>query len=59
MAFTFKLEHEDGTPADPPMFTSAVPDWRPGNTVELGRKTLRVIDVRDDSDGAVLIVEPA
>jgi hypothetical protein len=59
MAFTFKLEHEDGTPADPPMFTSAVPDWRPGNTVELGRKTLRVIEVRDDSDGAVLIVEPA
>jgi hypothetical protein len=58
MAFTFKLELEDGTPADPPKFTSAVPNWRPGHTVQLGRKTLRVIEVRDESDGAVLVVEP-
>jgi hypothetical protein len=34
--FFFKLEHEDGTPADPPKFTSAVPDWRPGHTVQSG-----------------------
>jgi hypothetical protein len=26
--FTFKLEHEDGTPADPPTFRTAVPNWR-------------------------------
>jgi hypothetical protein len=28
MAFTFKLEHEDGTPADPPTLHAAVPNWR-------------------------------
>jgi len=27
MAFTFKLEHEDGTPADPPVLHPAVPNW--------------------------------
>jgi hypothetical protein len=25
MAFTFKLEHEDGTPADPPVLHTAAP----------------------------------
>jgi hypothetical protein len=30
--FTFKLEHEDGTPADPPTLKAAVPDWRAGNS---------------------------
>jgi hypothetical protein len=28
MAFTFKLEHPDGAPADPPTLRSAVPNWR-------------------------------
>jgi hypothetical protein len=56
--FSFKLEHEDGTPADPPTLHTAVPNWQAGDTIPLGRdKTLRVIDVRDDSDGAVLVVE--
>jgi hypothetical protein len=59
MAFVFKLELADGTPADPPTFTSAVPDWRPGHTVQIGRRTLRVIDVREDADGALLVVEAA
>jgi hypothetical protein len=52
-----KLEHEDGTPADPPTLHTAVPNWSPGDTIPLGHRTLRVIDVRDESDGVVLVVE--
>jgi hypothetical protein len=26
--FTYRLEHDDGTPADPPTLASAVPNWR-------------------------------
>ena len=64
MAFQFRLEHDDGTPADPPTLKTAVPDWRPGDTIPLGReKTLRVKDtrLRENSDGdpvLVLVVEP-
>jgi hypothetical protein len=58
MAFTFKLEHQDGTPANPPTLHTPVPNWRAGDTIPLGRgSALRVIEVRDDSDGAVLVVE--
>jgi hypothetical protein len=46
MAFVFKLEHEDGTPADPPEHHTAVPNWSVGDTIPLGGKALRVIDVR-------------
>jgi hypothetical protein len=62
-AFAYRLEHEDGTPADPPTFKTAVPNWRPGDTIPLGREmTLRVIDtqLRENSDGdpvPVLVVE--
>jgi hypothetical protein len=28
--FTFQLVLEDGTPADPPQFVTAVPNWAPG-----------------------------
>jgi hypothetical protein len=34
--FTFRLEHEDGTPADPPTFHTAVPTWQAGDTIPLG-----------------------
>ena len=47
MAFIFRLEQEDGSPADPPTLKSAVPDWRPGDTIPLGRRTL-VVAIRDD-----------
>jgi hypothetical protein len=57
MAFYFKLEHDDGTPADPPTLHTAVPNWQAGDTIPLGRKTLRVIEVRDNSEGVVLVVE--
>lgn len=57
MTFVYRLENADGTPADPPKLITAVPNWRPGDTIPLGRgKTLHVIDVRDDADGVVLVV---
>jgi hypothetical protein len=60
MAFTFKLEHEDGTPADPPTLQTAVPNWRPGDTIPLGAgRTLRVVDVRLEEEAHVLVVESA
>lgn len=60
MAFTFKLEHADGEPADPPTMNTAVPNWRLGDKIPLGSgKALRVIDIRPGADGDVLVVEPA
>jgi hypothetical protein len=44
----FKLETADGAPAEPPRLESAVPNWRAGETIPLGAKTLRVVDVRND-----------
>jgi hypothetical protein len=35
MAFTFKLEYPDGTPADPPTLRSAVPNWEIGDKIPL------------------------
>jgi hypothetical protein len=61
--FSYKLEREEGTPADPPTFKSAVSTWRAGDTIPLGRGgSLRVIDTRpdEDTDGdpvSVLVVE--
>ena len=58
-AFTFKLEHENGTPADPPTLRTAAPNWSLGNTIPLGRdRMLRVIDVRPATgdDDPVLVV---
>lgn len=61
--FIFRLEHEDGTPADPPTFHTAVSNWDAGDTIPLGNdRTLRVVEVRSgpvpDSD-PVLVVEAA
>jgi hypothetical protein len=60
MAFMFRLEDEAGNPADPPMLQSAVPNWRPGDSIPLGGRTLRVVEVRDDDadQPPVLVVEP-
>lgn len=61
MAFTFTLEHENGSPADPATLTTAVPNWSPGDTIPLGRgRTLRVVEIRPgpEPDGnPVLVVE--
>ena len=61
MAFLFKLERTNGEPADPPTLTSAVPNWRAGDSIPLGGRTLRVVGVRDDDadQPPVLIVEEA
>jgi hypothetical protein len=57
--FLFKLETEDGRPAEPSSLSSAVPNWAPGETIHFGHKTLRVVGVRnDDADQPpVLVVE--
>jgi hypothetical protein len=57
--FLFRLETPEGMPADPPTISSAVPNWKAGDTIPLGRTMLRVVAVRhDDADQPpVLIVE--
>jgi hypothetical protein len=61
--FIFRLELEDGTPADPPTFDTATPTWRIGDTIPLGRdRTLRVIEIRPGrkpDEDSVLVVETA
>ena len=37
MSFTIRLEQADGTPAESPTLKSAVPNWRRGDTIPLGR----------------------
>jgi hypothetical protein len=60
MAFTFKLEHEDGTPADPPVLKTAVPNWNVGDTIPVSAgRILRVIETRfEDPEDPVLVVGP-
>ena len=38
MAFLFKLETTDGAPAEPPTLATAVPNWRSGDEIPLGRR---------------------
>jgi hypothetical protein len=62
MAFTFKLENPDGTPADPPTIKSAVPNWKVGDQIPRGpdKPALEVVGVRTVSDAehqALLVVE--
>ena len=64
MAFTYRLEYEDGTSADPPTLDDvAAPTWRPGETIALGRdRALRIIDSRpgrEPDEDPVLVVETA
>jgi hypothetical protein len=57
--FLFKLETPEGMPAQPPTLRAAVPNWAPGDMIYLGRRTLRVVDRRDDDadQSPVLVVE--
>ena len=52
MAFTFKLEHPDGTPADPPTLRTAVPNWEIGDKIPFGpgKPALLVVGIRNASD---------
>jgi hypothetical protein len=55
------LELVTGEPADPPTLKTAVPNWRPGDTIPLSpARTLLMVDVRPDGGGGerVLVVEP-
>ena len=57
MAFSFSLVTVDDRPADPPSIRTTVPIWRPGDTIPLGYKTLRVVDVPDGDEDTVLVVD--
>ena len=59
--FLFRLETVDGAPAEPPTISVAVPVLRVGDSVPLGKRTLRVVGKRDDDADRppVLIVEKA
>lgn len=61
MAFIFRLETADGSPAEPSTLNTAVPNWREGDTIPLGRRSLRVVGTRDDDadQPPVLVVEDA
>jgi hypothetical protein len=58
--FTYRLENEDGTSADPPILDTATPTWRIGETIPLGRdRILRVIGTRagrEPDEQPVLVV---
>jgi hypothetical protein len=54
--FTYKLRHPDGTPADPPAITLAVPNMRVGDTIPLRRgKTLQVVGVVAGEDPTLIV----
>ena len=59
--FLFRLETADGRAADPPKLESAIHNWRPGDSISLGGRTLRVVGIRDDDadQPPALIVEEA
>jgi hypothetical protein len=61
VTFTYRLEQRDGRLGDPATFTSAVPNWQPGDPIHLGGgPTLRVVATRagaHEDDDPVLVVE--
>jgi hypothetical protein len=58
-ALTFELRRADGTPADPPRLTTVAPSWQAGDTIPLGCRSLRVVEVLEGSveHPTVLVVE--
>ena len=55
--FLFRLETVEGEPAEPPTLSAAVPNWKPGDTIALGKRMLRVVALRDvDGDAPPLLV---
>jgi hypothetical protein len=59
MAFLFRLQDEHGQAVEPATLKTAVPNWQAGDTIPLGRRTLRVVEVRDDDadQAPALVVE--
>jgi hypothetical protein len=58
MAYSFRFQRTDGSPADPPTYRSSVSTWRQGDTIPVSRdRTLRVLGVRDeDADQPPVLV---
>jgi hypothetical protein len=62
MAFLFRLETEDSAAADPARFETSEPSWRAGDVIPLGKRSLRVIGIRDedaDQPPVLVVEEPA
>lgn len=59
--FLLRLEMVDGVAAQPSTLESAVPNWKAGDSIYLGSRTLRVVGIRDDDadQPPILIVEQA
>jgi hypothetical protein len=57
--FLFRLDTVEVERSHPPTLSGVTPNWSAGDTIHLGRKTLRVVGVRDDDADRppVLIVE--
>ena len=60
--FRYQLIDPDGSPVDPPTFTTSTPDWRPGHVVIVvpGVTEFRVVGTTvpdDDAFNGALIVE--
>ena len=60
--FRFLLVHADGEPADPGMFVTATPNWKPGDEFLAGSELVkfRILDVDTeqtpgDADGVVTV----
>jgi hypothetical protein len=61
MSFTFTMRLTDGSPADPPTFVSAAPNWRVGDDVLVGaevRYRIVAIDYDEVRDESLWTVEP-
>lgn len=46
--FLFRLETVGGVAADPPTLEAAVPNWKAGDSIYFGHRTLCVVGIRDD-----------
>jgi hypothetical protein len=59
--FHFRLTRLDGSPADPPTFVSAVPNWQAGDVATirpgLAYQVVRV-EQADEHSNLTLVVEP-
>jgi len=54
--FTYKLRYTDGTSADPPSITLAVPNMRVGDTIPVRRgETFRVVGVVAGQDPTLIV----
>lgn len=62
--FRYLLVLEDGEPADPAAYLTAVPTWKPGDTFLAGSDLVRfrIVDIQEppsDDFNALFVVEPA